>query len=79
MGYIGAFLLAFCALPQTYKSYKEGHSEGLSHAFLWMWGIGEVLLLVYVIPAKDYPLILNYGINALLVAIILKYKYFPRL
>lgn len=78
IGWIGAILLSFCALPQVIKCYKQGHGEGLSHGLIIMWGVGEVLLFVYVFPTGDIPLIINYGLNAVYVSIIARYKYFPR-
>jgi len=80
LGYIGAILFAFCGLPQAIKSYREGHAEGLSHLFIWMWFWGEVLTICYVLlkHGLDIPLIGNYTFNLLLLAIIIRYKYFPK-
>lgn len=78
LGWIGALLLATCGAPMAWQSYKQGHSEGISAGFLWMWFFGEVLVLIYVLPQLLYPLILNYGFNIILVAIVIKYKYRPK-
>jgi uncharacterized protein with PQ loop repeat len=77
-GWFGGFLLAFCGTPQAWKSYKDGHSEGLSWTFLWMWFWGESLVLVYVAPQYLWPLILNYLFNIFLAGVILWYKFYPR-
>jgi len=80
IGWIGAILFCLCGAPQAYSSYKQGHSRGLSHAFIWMWFLGEVLTLVYVLAKHglDLPLVLNYLLNLLFLGIIIKYKYKER-
>ena len=76
IGWTGSMLLALCALPQAYKSVKEGHSRGVSGLFLIMWLLGEILMQIYVgyVHGYDMPLLVNYWINTLFVVIILKYK-----
>ena len=80
IGYMGAILLAICALPQAIMSIKNGHSNGLSYVFLWCWYLGELLLLQHVMATlgTDGPLFWNYLINSLLLSIIVYYKYWPR-
>jgi uncharacterized protein with PQ loop repeat len=81
IGWIGSVLLACCGIPQAYSSHKDGHSDGISHAFLWMWAIGEVLTFTYVLGFQtlSLPLIANYAVNILVLLVIIKYKYFPRI
>ena len=78
VGWIGGLMLAICALPQAYTSWKQGHSDGLTWTLLWLWGGGEFVTLVYVIPKQDWPLILNYGINVIAMSVIMWYKWKPR-
>ena len=80
IGYIGAFLLAICALPQTIMSIIQGHSIGLSHGFLWCWYLGELLMTYFVIKTvgPEGPLFWNYVANSIMLTIIVYYKYFPR-
>ena len=80
IGYIGAALLAICALPQAIFSVKNGHSHGLSLLFLWSWFLGEVFMLYFVIDTvgPQGPLFWNYYINTVLVFIIVYYRHFPR-
>lgn len=78
VGWLGGLLLTVCGIPQAWKSYKEGHSEGMSMSFLQMWFWGEVLLTVYVLPKMLYPLIANYVLNIFVAGIILWYKLRPR-
>lgn len=77
IGYIGSLCLAICGFPQCLLSIKQGHSEGISLNFLILWSLGEVFTLIYIIPKMDIPLILNYSLNLVFLAIIWKYKIFP--
>lgn len=49
---------------------------------MWMWLVGEVMSLIYVVASTHdeplWPLIVNYGFNLILVLIIIKYIYLPR-
>jgi len=74
IGYLGAFFLAVCALPEVVRTVKTKKCH-LGHGILCTWFIGEVLTLIYVIPTGGLPLILNYTINAIMIAIMLYYKY----
>lgn len=78
VGWTGGFLLAMCGIPQALNSIEEGHSQGITWGMLIMWLLGELLLLAYVVPKLDWPLILNYCSNILIVSIILWYKVNPR-
>ena len=80
VGYVGGLLFAFCAAPQAYKCYKDGHSRGMTQATLWMWFFGEILTIWYVWESKgfDGPLMFNYFMNLVFVIFIMKYKYFER-
>lgn len=78
-GMLGGLLLALSGLPQAIKSYREGRTGDISHGLLWMWLIGEVLMFAYTLGTlRDIPLLLNFGINTLLVGVITWYRYFPR-
>lgn len=82
LGYISAFLFAFCGVPQAYKSWRDGNSAGMSALFLWMWLAGEVGMLAYTILAIELqpaiPLLLNYVLNLIVLLVIMKYFYYPR-
>ena len=79
IGWIGSFLLAFCGTPQAYKSYKDGHSNGISWGFIGMWFTGEVFVLLYVMmTTMDIILIFNYLINLIIGYTIIHYKLKPR-
>jgi uncharacterized protein with PQ loop repeat len=74
IGWIGSALLALCGIPQALKAYKEKHANGVDWTFLAMWGIGEILTLVYVFPKWHLPLIFNYVFNIIAIGIIVYYK-----
>ena len=78
IGWLGSLCFALCAIPQAYKSYEEGNSNGVSWGLLILWLLGEILTLIYVIPKKDLPLIVNYLSNLFFLVIIIKYKIKPR-
>jgi len=78
VGWIGSMAFALCGAPQAWYSYKQGHSDGISWAFLWLWIIGEVFTLIYVIPKEHWPLTFNYIGNILFTSVILYFKLKPR-
>lgn len=77
IGWAGATLLALCALPEAYRAYVTGECT-LSWTFLLMWGIGEVLALVYTIlksrKVRLFPLLFNYGLNIVFISYMLWVK-----
>jgi len=77
IGWIGGALLAFCAIPEAYNSWKRGRNDS-SWFFLLSWFFGEIFTLIYVMDQGDLPLIVNYSSNILFIGIILKYKKNPR-
>lgn len=77
LGWIANILFMLAASPQAYKSYKEGHSHGVSAGMLWIWCAGESLSIVYgVLVEVPLPILVNYVINLLFILVILKYKYY---
>jgi uncharacterized protein with PQ loop repeat len=77
IGWIGSLLLAFCAVPQAWESYRTKSSAGLTWGFLILWFLGEIFIVAYVIPKLDWPLIFNYTCNLFFASIILWYKIKP--
>lgn len=74
VGYTSTILLALCSLPLFIKTIRDGHCRGISALFLWMWFLGEVFGIIYVLPLGKMPLILNYAVNTVLTLVILIYK-----
>jgi uncharacterized protein with PQ loop repeat len=77
--YLGSILLAICALPLAWRSFKDGHSKGVDGIFLTIWALGEVFTLSYVLYKGDLPLILNYGLNLVFIGAVVYYKLKPRI
>ena len=79
IGWIGSILFAACAAPQAYQSWKDKHSNGMTWMFLIMWLSGEILTVIYVSQKSDVlPLLVNYGLNIILLMIIIWYRAFPK-
>lgn len=78
MGWAGSVLLAFCGLPQAVDSFKTGRSSGVTWGLLGMWGAGEILTFLYVLPTMELPLLFNYASNMVFISVILYYKVWPR-
>jgi len=73
LGWVGAALFCFCAVPQSIKVYRTKSASDLSWIFLLMWLFGEIFTLIYVIDENiqlgsfQWPLISNYVMNMILV------------
>lgn len=75
VGWLGSILLAVCAVPLAWQSFRQKHSNGISNIFLAMWLAGEVLTFIYILPKQDFPLIVNYGLNLVCLAVVIRYKF----
>lgn len=78
LGWLGSVCLAICGVPQAWSSYKDKHSRGISWGFLLLWAFGEIFALAYVSDKLDFPLLMNYAVNILIVGVILYYKRYPK-
>jgi MtN3 and saliva related transmembrane protein len=78
IGWLGSILLAFCGLPQAIESYKTKSSEGLTWGFLFMWFVGEIFTIIYILPQMVLPLLFNYTANIIFLSIIIYYKINPK-
>lgn len=76
-GWLGAIFLSICGIPMAWRSFKDKHSNGVDGIFLFLWTLGEVLTLTYVLYTWDLPLILNYGLNLVFIGIVVYYKLKP--
>ena len=72
-GAIGAFLLSCCGVPELYRSWKNKRCD-VGWGFLNLWMAGEIMLLIYVIPQRDWILVFNYGLNVLICMGLVHYK-----
>lgn len=78
LAWLGQMLLLVCSLPQAFKSYRDGHSAGLSVYMIWLWGLGMFFSFFYFLMTAQVPATINYGFNIFVWAIIAKYYHFPR-
>ena len=74
IGWLGSIMLSICGLPQAIESYKNKNSNGISWGFIILWFLGEILVLLYVIFKKEYPLSFNCALNIIIVSVILYFK-----
>lgn len=79
IGWVGAFMLALCGLPQAIECIRRGNAEGLNLTFLLLWTAGEIATLFAIsTDAPLYYLFLNYGLNLVFLTVIWRYKLWPR-
>ena len=74
LGWIGALLLAICALPLTLDALIRKKAE-VQGVFLLLWFFGEVLMLLHCLTLGDTALIVNYAANILLLLPVLAVKF----
>lgn len=73
-GYIGAFCLAACAVPQLVKTVRTRSASDFDWYFLALWLIGDVSMLAYSVTICNLLLILNYGTNLIPICVIIYFK-----
>lgn len=74
IAWIGSVALAFCALPQAIFCLKTKSARGLDWGFLLLWALGELCMVIYSAHLRSLPLFLNYGVNGVLLGIIVYFK-----
>lgn len=78
IGFLASTLLILSSVPQAVHTYKTKNVSGLSLGTLLFWFFGVVLMGVYVlIQSPQIPLLLNYGLNTVVVGVnlVLYFKY----
>jgi uncharacterized protein with PQ loop repeat len=79
LGYVAMACLITAAFPQAYKAIRDGHSHGVSGAFLILLMVGFGLMSVYLVLTKPvYPVLINYLSNMVMMGVVAYYKLFPR-
>jgi hypothetical protein len=73
LGYIGGILLAVCAFPEAYRTIRDRECH-LGWAFLLLWFSGECFMFMYSVQLNDMALLLNYGLNLVLLTPMLYFK-----
>lgn len=74
LGYIGAFCLAACAIPQLVKTVRTRSAVDFDWYFLALWVIGDAAMLAYSVTIGNLLLILNYGTNLIPICTIIYFK-----
>jgi uncharacterized protein with PQ loop repeat len=79
IGYIGLSLLMMSCIPQTYKTVKQGHNNGMTVFYLVSLVIGFIVLIIYLclLPKMPVPILINYIVNLICYSIMTYYKFFP--
>ncbi len=78
MGWVGSIMLAVCAVPQAWASYRQGHSDGITKEMLFLWGGGTLLALPLQFDREIVQAVVNYNVNLFLIAVIVYFKLYPR-
>jgi len=77
-GWVYSIAFALSALPQSSKSIKEGHSDGVAEGTLILWALGEIAGTIYGFHLMQWPIIANCSFNIVFIGIIVWYRLFPR-
>lgn len=80
IGTIGGVLLAYSNIPQIVMFFRSGHAEGISKASTWLWLVGMVCRVAYMIHVSGYDTIVlaPYGFASICCVITFYYLYFPK-
>ncbi len=78
IAWLGAVCLSICALPLAIKSFRDGHSDGISASFLALWALGEGCFLYRYIQIGEVPAALNCVFNLLFLYVVIRFKIWRR-
>ena len=70
MGWFSTFFLSLCGLPEAVHSVLTKSSD-TPWSLLIFWGLGELCAIFYVLPKRDWPLLLNYLFNCVCILTII--------
>ncbi len=73
IGLLGSICFALCGVPAAWEAYKNKHCH-FAWGFLWLWAVGEILTLIYVLAVQEWILLLNYGVNLICIIILMYYN-----
>lgn len=74
VGWLSALLFAVCGIPQALQCYRTKSAGGLNWYFLGTWAAGEALGIAYAIHLGSAPLLANYVLNGMSLAVMIYYK-----
>jgi len=80
LGWLGCICFVLCGVPQAWKSYRDGHSVGLTHSFLALWLGGEVLYMSGMMLKFGWVhwIMWNGLISMVVISVISYYRIWPR-
>ena len=80
LGWIASGLFVSATAAQALTSYKNGHSEGVSHWLLWKLMVGFAFASTYVLVTIgwDWVLMSSYILQAFFWGVVIRYKYWRR-
>ena len=77
IGALGVLVLSLCTVQLLVRTIRDGHANGVDPWFLGYWLGGLLLMLVHTVGASaPWPVILNYGLNTLMVGVVGWYRWF---
>lgn len=60
--------------PAAMDALQNGKSQ-LHTGTLTLWTVGEICAILYILPRRDIPLLANYTVNIVFIAIIWWFKF----
>lgn len=72
-GWISQVAFCICTAPLAYQAYKDKQIY-ISLWFMILWTVGEVMGIVYAVQLNELPMLLNYCVNSLFLAIVWRYR-----
>lgn len=73
IGYLGSIFLTFCAVPELIRTIKDNRCH-IGWPMLTLWFVGEVFMTTYSFMLWNFPLMMNYIFNFIVVIVMLVYK-----
>ena len=68
IGWIASFCFCFSGLPAAIESYQTKTCT-VPTGTLILWTVGEICAIIYIVPKRDLPLIVNYSINLMFLSV----------
>ena len=76
LGYTGSILLIISFLAQIYSIHKSKKADNISHVFLLLQLLVNIMFLIYDISIVSYPFILSNGSVSFLLICMWGQKYY---
>lgn len=80
LGYFSQFLFVAASASQALRSFRDGHSDGISHGLLWSLAIGFTIMIYYTIFVinTNMVLLLGYIGQVIMWSVVGYFKYLPK-